>query len=265
MSMSHEEAMQLLSSMFESWERETLLAVFESNGYHVERTIESIIGMEQPELVAPEPSASSQQQQPHLHSEPLADLLFEEYDQTPSQPAPAHSSTQSKLRGARVQLPDDFLRLPKAPVDNVFLEDEQLALMLQNELFQEQVSQLLGNDFRDGLRRNQGLRQTGQREGGQSQREGGHSASGDGSGDILGIPDMGILTSLKGMGAGMKNQLNQLALNFNNSNNKGASSRASRLDDESRPLTALNYEEEEDDEDDYNNYSSNSRGGKKDK
>lgn len=54
---------------------------------------------------------------------------------------------------------------------------------------------------------------------------------------------MGILTSLKGMGAGMKNQLNQLALNFNNSNNKGASSRASRLDDESRPLTALNYEE----------------------
>jgi hypothetical protein len=65
--MSHEEAMQLLSSMFESWERETLLAVFESNGYHVERTIESIIGMEQPELVAPEPSASSQQQQPHLH------------------------------------------------------------------------------------------------------------------------------------------------------------------------------------------------------
>lgn len=54
---------------------------------------------------------------------------------------------------------------------------------------------------------------------------------------------MGILTSLKGMGAGMKNQLNQLALNFNNSNNKSASSRASRLDDESRPLTALNYEE----------------------
>lgn len=54
---------------------------------------------------------------------------------------------------------------------------------------------------------------------------------------------MGILTSLKGMGAGMKYQLNQLALNFNNSNNKGASSRASRLDDESRPLTALNYEE----------------------
>jgi hypothetical protein len=44
-------------------------------------------------------------------SEPLADLLFEEYDQTPSQPAPAHSSTQSKLRGARVQLPDDFLRV----------------------------------------------------------------------------------------------------------------------------------------------------------
>ena len=52
MSMSHEEAIQLLASMFEAWERETLMAVFESNGYHVERTIETIIGMEQPELVA---------------------------------------------------------------------------------------------------------------------------------------------------------------------------------------------------------------------
>mmetsp|Transcript_20875 Transcript_20875/g.35182 ORF Transcript_20875/g.35182 Transcript_20875/m.35182 type:complete len:141 (-) Transcript_20875:195-617(-) len=138
--------------------------------------------------------------------------------------------------------------------------------MLQNELFQEQVGQVLGNEFREGLRRNQGLRQTGSRSQG-GQREGGQNGrnnSGDGSGDILGIPDMGILTSLKGMGAGMKNQLNQLALNFNNSNaagNRGGGTRSSRLDEEARPLTAVDYEEEDDEEEDYSY--SNTRGGKK--
>ena len=60
MSMTHEEAVQLLCSMFESWDRETLMAIFESNGYHVERTIESIIGMEQPELVNNPPVEQSQ-------------------------------------------------------------------------------------------------------------------------------------------------------------------------------------------------------------
>ena len=55
---------------------------------------------------------------------------------------------------------------------------------------------------------------------------------------------MGILTSLKGMGAGMKHQLNQLALNFNN-NASHTSSRggAARMDEEARPLTGQDYEE----------------------
>mmetsp|Transcript_20875 Transcript_20875/g.35183 ORF Transcript_20875/g.35183 Transcript_20875/m.35183 type:complete len:133 (-) Transcript_20875:707-1105(-) len=116
MSMSHEEAIQLLSSMFESWERETLMAVFESNGYHVERTIETIIGMEQPDLVA-DTSAQQTQSTPHdSHTQPppSSDLLFDSYDQSPSPPrtTPAPSSqSKSQLRGARVQLPDDFLRV----------------------------------------------------------------------------------------------------------------------------------------------------------
>lgn len=131
----------------------------------------------------------------------------------------------------------------------------------QNELFKEQVDQVLGNDFRDGLRRHQekgGQRRQGQGQGGQGQ-------GGDSSGDIMGIPgewnnqmycmshwltaaiyvsDMGILTGLKGMGEGMKKQLNQLALNFNNSSGRGGSGARTRLDEEVRPLTAQeNYEE----------------------
>ena len=52
---------------------------------------------------------------------------------------------------------------------------------------------------------------------------------------------MGILTGIKNMGEGMKKQLNQLALNFNNKGN--TSSKSHRLDEESRPLTAVDYEE----------------------
>lgn len=149
MSMSHEEAVQLLCSMFESWERETLMAVFESNGYHVERTIETIIGMEQPELA----NTSSQQQHSqrsnniclcvgdvamimfmcalltslflcmghspprdsygggrHTHSQPTPNsMMFDSYEEHPS--IVSSTETQSKRRGAPVQLPDDFLRV----------------------------------------------------------------------------------------------------------------------------------------------------------
>lgn len=270
MSMSHEEAIQLLSSMFESWERETLMAVFESNGYHVERTIETIIGMEQPELAT---STPSQQQSfsrgggSQTHSQPSPNLVSDSY-QEPSPHLSTTSPSQGKRRGAPVQLPDDFLRLPKSPVDQVFLEDEQLAMMLQNELFKEQVDQVLGNEFRDGLRRHQGQGDGRGASSRSSQQRGRQNSATESSGDIMGIPDMGILTGLKGMGEGMKKQLNQLALNFNKSN-RSSSSRGERLDEEARPLTASqDYEEEDDDEEvQFNNYSSSnlrSRGSKKD-
>lgn len=247
--------MQLLCSMFESWDRETLMAVFESNGYHVERTIESIIGMEQPELVNQTQGENtindeySSGTHHHAHSEPP--LTFNE----PTPPVNTTSSTQGKQRGAPVQLPDDFLRLPQRGRDDAFLADEQLALMLQNELFQEQVDQLLGNEFREGLRRNPGQFQNQRRRQPQSSGgQGGTQGSNDTSGDIMGIPDMGILTGLKNMGEGMKKQLNQLALNFNSKGN--GSSRPQRLDEEARPLTGMDYEEEDEEEEDYGNYNS---------
>lgn len=256
--MSHEEALQLLSSMFESYDRETLAAVFESKGYHVERTIEAIISMEQPELAQQERQQEQQERQQESSQPDFfgGSSAVQDYGFSESQGSPEPSRGAGKSRGAHIQLPDDFLRLPSSRVDQAFLEDEQLALMLQNELFQEQVDQVLGssfrNEFRNELRPNQGLRQTGSRPGQSSEQA-------DASGDIMGIPDMGILTSLKGMGEGMKRQLNQLALNFN-SGKRGE--RRSPVDEESRPLTArdYSYEEEEEDEEvsNYQNSSSSS-------
>jgi hypothetical protein len=50
MALTYEQALETICSMFESWDRETITAVFESNAYHVERTIEAILAMEQPNL-----------------------------------------------------------------------------------------------------------------------------------------------------------------------------------------------------------------------
>ena len=63
----------------------------------------------------------------------------------------------------------------------------------QNELFKEQVDQVLGNDFRDGLRRHQGQGGAGGRNRGagarssQQQRQG-QGGTAESSGDIMGIP-----------------------------------------------------------------------------
>jgi hypothetical protein len=73
MSISYEDALETLCAMFQNWDRsfsssslplssrrliiydrETIIAIFESNGYHVERTIETILSMEQPDSVRSE-------------------------------------------------------------------------------------------------------------------------------------------------------------------------------------------------------------------
>jgi hypothetical protein len=41
-----EEATDMLCSMFDKWDRETLLEILQGNNFHLERTIESILLME---------------------------------------------------------------------------------------------------------------------------------------------------------------------------------------------------------------------------
>jgi len=251
------------------------MTIFESNGYHVERTIESIIGMEQPELVEITPQQPPKRERHVVQRDIFEDHSYEE--QPPTQPT-VHSAPAVKHRGARVQLPDDFLRIPKQKTDALYLQDEQLALMLQNELFREQVDQLLGNPFArtdpfaddlDGLRhtsnrnRQAGTRVSNSQVNAQRGAPAASSTDNTSSGDILGIPDMGILTTLRGMGEGMRKQLNQLAVNFNTTKGNGNGGNGNnRQDEESRPLTSreYSYEEEEEEEGDFYN-----RGGKKDK
>jgi hypothetical protein len=76
------------------------------------------------------------------------------------------------------------------------------------------------------------------------------------------IPDMGILKALQGVGEGVRQQLNQLAVQFNQTATaaletiEGKRSRSGSLSGgggdsftgEMRPLTATDYEEEDEDE-----------------
>jgi hypothetical protein len=48
MSITYDQAVNTLCGMFENWDRDTIIAIFQSNNYHVERTIEMILQMEQP-------------------------------------------------------------------------------------------------------------------------------------------------------------------------------------------------------------------------
>ena len=59
MSITYEEAVDTLCAMFENWDRQTIVELFESNGYHVERTIETILSMDQPNAVAPSASTAT--------------------------------------------------------------------------------------------------------------------------------------------------------------------------------------------------------------
>lgn len=50
MAISYEQAVETLYGMFENWDKETIVDIFQSNNFHVERTIETILSMEQPSL-----------------------------------------------------------------------------------------------------------------------------------------------------------------------------------------------------------------------
>ncbi len=121
--MEYEEALSILSSMFSSWDPETLGTILESNGGHMERTIDVILKMENG-------------------------------DDKDSIAPPLVSSSLKKKN----VLPDDFLRLPGTR--NNIIESEQersdrlLAQMLQDEMFQQELAQV--DEFAHVYRENDG-------------------------------------------------------------------------------------------------------------
>lgn len=122
-----------------------------------------------------------------------------------------------KYRGTLCQLPNDFLR-PPSSYRSQHINDEELALMLQNELFQREAFAALGSDMR-------GIQPSGQ----YRNRENMSSAYGNRaqSPHSEGIPDMGILKGLSKMSAAAKAKLSELAERFQESSSGGSGSGSS--------------------------------------
>jgi hypothetical protein len=95
--------------------RETIIAIFESNGYHVERTIETILTMEQPESTGSGGSVAAPNRP--LPNENLLDL--DDVGFTSSRIEERQETTVNRTagragngkRGIPCTLPEDFLRV----------------------------------------------------------------------------------------------------------------------------------------------------------
>jgi len=125
MNISYNEALDTLQSMFMDWDRENLATILKIHKGHMEQTVEAI-------LRAPAPNA------------PIPSSTLINNDR-------GHQ-TQPKLRGRPVRLPDDFLQVPGPSDDNPMFADEQLATMLQDELFLQELMadpdlQSIGTEF----------------------------------------------------------------------------------------------------------------------
>jgi hypothetical protein len=236
------EAVASLQSMFPSYDEEVLRTLLAANHNHIEHTIEQVLVMEggndmggaaaEPEP-APKEAPSAQF--------PTEDLLFgsasKPAPETAEQASVAKASSEAPAsvgapRGVKVSLPEDFLRPPGWRENNMTLGDEQLAIMLQDEMFQRQVAASMGDDFVTRMRKG-GFRSSigspaGQTGGtnGPSNSTGNSNGNGTGSssnsGSIGGgVPDMGIMKGLSSMSSGAKRNLNALAAKFESSRTGG--------------------------------------------
>jgi hypothetical protein len=126
-SLSYEEGMGALKSMFPTWDVQVLSEILEANSGHLENTIDMVLSMDS--------SNSSSTTTTTTTSPPLA---------------PSSSNTRSNVQqgGNRndstgVKLPDDFLRLPDCNISYELSAQEQqdaiLAEMLQNEIFRDEL------------------------------------------------------------------------------------------------------------------------------
>lgn len=152
MSITYEEALSTLTSMFgDPWTKETLDAVLRHHEGHMENTVETVLshGDSDPaDLVErlKNPGSASD----HVDAdEELARQLASESEsgrrsaggntsRRATGAAPATGPNGRKLRGTPTQLPPDFLRVTGGSAD--IDADEQLARMLQDELFTRELA-----------------------------------------------------------------------------------------------------------------------------
>jgi|MDTB01.2.fsa_nt_gb hypothetical protein len=275
------EAVASLQSMFPSYEEDVLRALLAANNNQIEHTIEQVLTMEG-DSPGSGPSASAERHKPgseapQHQTEDLLSLGTEDkqvnQDINVGVPEKGVSPVEVSVRkaadpsmerrGTKVTLPEDFLRAPGWRENNPTLGDEQLAIMLQNEMFQRQVAASMGENFLESMRggnrsnasRNTGGSAAGGKDSSGVSRAGTSNSSGT-------VPDMGILKSLSSMSEGARRNLNALAAQFDN---KKTATRAStrvppaetgidRYEDASprsndrRGLLAQNDDEDDDEE-----------------
>jgi hypothetical protein len=229
------DAIRSLNEMFPSFDAELLAAMLRDNGNHMERTIEQVLQMETDSggKGSSEPSSGSSATSPAPVPVPAPTPVrqlkedtrpYESSDQSSGPKAgssevagmkiggaygsPAGVSAAGKRaggRGTKTTLPDSFLRPPGWRENNLTIGDEQLALMLQDEMFRKELRDAgMGSIFGGG----------GQRpaDGGSSTGSTGSSGSSGSSSNL--IPDMGILSGLSSLSLGARRNLNNLAARF---------------------------------------------------
>jgi hypothetical protein len=170
---SFEQMVNHLKDMFTEWDKESLGAILEANGYHIERTIEACLSMnsglsstsdasstpaEAPRTGMPAPTSASGAPRVSKAAPAISSVTStgpESRGAPAPAPAPSSSSSSpasaSNKRGSTCKLPETFLRPPlwrnptgSRPQDTAILPDEELARMLQNEMFQRQVQAQMG-------------------------------------------------------------------------------------------------------------------------
>jgi hypothetical protein len=164
--MSYEAAIEMLTNMFSEWDQETLAIILESNNYHMESTIEQCLAMSggstESNTVMSTPSVPGKpatlEAEDDLLGLNIGGGAVQPSDISTSTSGPSVEGTQSKQQGTRYRkqpgrrgrpctLPDNFLRPPGWSNVDLTLGDEQLAIMLQNELFRKEVEAAMGADW----------------------------------------------------------------------------------------------------------------------
>lgn len=149
MSITYEEAMETLTSMFgDKWSLENLDFVLRKQQGHMENTVDLILRHddEDPSVLVEQlkagmdPDASTREIDEHLARQ----LAQQERQRqvvavAASNTNAATTTTPHGHRGTLTTLPDDFLRIPHNANPSL-VDDEALARMLQDELFTEELA-----------------------------------------------------------------------------------------------------------------------------
>lgn len=108
MDMTPDQMVEFLRGAFKDIDRETLLLLLQANRYDLDATIETLISMEEESA----PSQSSQSSMIHDYPLPSQDQSSRASHRNGENMGSSNNVEQNGKRGAKVALPDNFLRIP---------------------------------------------------------------------------------------------------------------------------------------------------------